>query len=323
MSDVVKPSVETCSSTLPPNVWSLVSEGILIPAFTWSIARDLCVFFDRYHEWGNRLPPELFRQWGGEMSDKAAGRRAFRSSVWNTSLIIWVCYPRGYAMQLSFRDYLTNQYDKMQILFLFTVRKCTYTVTYIYIYTRFTLQIPLQMIHFRTCFCQTVLYHLWNLWANSKPPSWTQRVDPLGIESMNPCERIHPIKEESLMKYNEISWSGWSCGFCMKVVWLQIDTPELYYLYYLGRPVSLMLCCFSQVYCIYFYNLCIYIYINITTCIYLYLYTVFLVVTRQTYACSMGSWCCYFIEKHITWTTFVSMEKFAYWLSAGRSYSWK
>lgn len=131
---------------------------------------------------------------------------------------------------------------------------------HIYIYTRFTLQIPLQMIHFRTCFCQTVLYHLWNLWANSKPPSWTQRVDPLGIESMNPCERIHPIKEESLMKYNEISWSGWSCGFCMKVVWLQIDTPELYYLYYLGRPVSLMLCCFSQVYCIYFYNLCIYIY---------------------------------------------------------------
>lgn len=24
----------------------------------------------QYHEWGNRLPPELFRQWGGEMSDK-------------------------------------------------------------------------------------------------------------------------------------------------------------------------------------------------------------------------------------------------------------
>ena len=25
----------------------------------------------RYHEWGHRSPPELFRQWGGEMSDKA------------------------------------------------------------------------------------------------------------------------------------------------------------------------------------------------------------------------------------------------------------
>ena len=45
-------------------------------------------------------------------------------------------------MQLSFRDSLTNQYDEMQILFLFIVRKCIYT----YI-IRFTLQIPLQMIH--------------------------------------------------------------------------------------------------------------------------------------------------------------------------------
>lgn len=44
MSGVVKPSIKTCSSTLPPNLWSLVSEDILIPTFTWSIARDLCVF---------------------------------------------------------------------------------------------------------------------------------------------------------------------------------------------------------------------------------------------------------------------------------------
>ena len=86
-------------------------------------------FFDRYHEWGNRLPPELFRQWGGEMSDKAAGRRAFRSSVWNKSLIVWGYYLRGYAIQLSFRDYLTNQYDEMQILFLLTVRKYMYIIT--------------------------------------------------------------------------------------------------------------------------------------------------------------------------------------------------
>ena len=44
MSDVVEPSIKTCSSTLPPNVWSLVSEGILILTTTWSIARDFCVF---------------------------------------------------------------------------------------------------------------------------------------------------------------------------------------------------------------------------------------------------------------------------------------
>lgn len=24
----------------------------------------------QYHQWGHHLPPELFRQWGGEMSEK-------------------------------------------------------------------------------------------------------------------------------------------------------------------------------------------------------------------------------------------------------------
>ena len=26
----------------------------------------------RYHQWGDRLPPELFREWGGEMSEQAS-----------------------------------------------------------------------------------------------------------------------------------------------------------------------------------------------------------------------------------------------------------
>lgn len=158
----------------------------------------------------------------------------FGSLVWNRSLIIWVYYLRGYAIQSSFRYYLTNQYDEMQILYKWGLPSKS----------------PCKWFILEYVSAKHLYYMAQKSVGQFNPkPSWTPQnpVDQL-LNWIHESMRENPwIHKRRVL--NETSWSL-KLFFAWKLFDFRFNTLELYYLYLFVVPSMFDLFCFSQVCCI-------------------------------------------------------------------------